>query len=85
MVVTYTMCREYVNRLSVKLGKDITITIYPGVHIIILMLHRRNECSKLNLPGRHSRINCRFVEEAEYDNLVVLEKDKDNKELDNFI
>ena len=70
-------CEEYVNRLR-KVGKDITITVYPGVH------HNFDAKGDANAPRSipgDSRINCRFVEEAKY-NLVVLEKDKDNKELE---
>ena len=70
-------CEKYVNRLR-KAGKDITITIYPGAH------HNFDAKGDANAPSSipgDSRINCRFVEKAEY-NLVVLEKDKDNKELE---
>ena len=70
-------CEKYVNRLR-KVGKDITITIYPDAH------HNFDAKGDANAPRSipgDSRINCRFVEKAEY-NLVVLEKDKDNKELE---
>jgi dienelactone hydrolase len=70
-------CEKYVNRLR-KTGKDITITIYPGAH------HNFDAKGDANAPSSipgDSRINCRFVEKGEY-NLVVLEKDKDNKELE---
>ena len=70
-------CEKYVNRLH-KRGKDITITIYPGAH------HNFDAKGDANAPSSipgDSRINCRFVEKEEY-NLVVLEKDKDNKELE---
>ncbi len=70
-------CEKYVNQLR-KAGKDITITIYPGAH------HNFDAKGDANAPSSipgDSRINCRFVEKAEY-NLVVLEKDKDNKELE---
>ena len=70
-------CEEYVNRLR-KAGKDITITIYPGAH------HNFDAKGDANAPSSipgDSRINCQFVEVSEY-NLVVLEKDKNNKELE---
>ncbi len=70
-------CEKYVNRLH-KRGKDITITIYPGAH------HNFDAKGDANAPSSipgDSRINCRFVEKEKY-NLVVLEKDKDNKELE---
>jgi dienelactone hydrolase len=73
-------CEKYVNRLR-KAGKNITITIYPGAH------HNFDAKGEANAPSSipgDSRINCRFVEETEYENLVVLEKDKDNKELENL-
>ncbi len=71
-------CKDYVDRLS-ETGKDITITIYPGSHHNFD--HTGDANAPSSLPSKNSRINCRFVEEAEY-NLVVLEKDKDNKELE---
>ena len=74
-------CTEYVNRLR-KTGKDITITIYPGVHHSFD--HRGDATAPTSIPIKSSRINCQFVEETEYDNLVVLEKDKNNSELENL-
>ena len=70
-------CEKYVNRLR-KAGKDITITIYPGAHHNFDA--KGDATAPSSIPG-DSRINCRFVEKEEY-NLVVLEKDKDNKELE---
>jgi dienelactone hydrolase len=74
-------CTEYVNRLR-KTGKDITITIYPGAHHSFD--HRGDATAPTSIPIKSSRINCQFVEETEYDNLVVLEKDKNNSELENL-
>jgi hypothetical protein len=70
-------CEKYVNQLR-KAGKNITITIYPDAH------HNFDAKGDANAPSSipgDSRINCRFVEKAEY-NLVVLEKDENNKELE---
>ena len=74
-------CKEYVDRLS-EIGKDITITIYPGAHHSFD--HRGDATAPTSIPIKSSRINCQFVEETEYDNLVVLEKDKNNSELENL-
>ena len=74
-------CKEYVNRLREK-GKDITITIYPGAHHNFD--HKGDATAPTSLPSKNSRINCQFVEETEYDNLVVLDKDKNNSKLENL-
>ena len=74
-------CKDYVDRLS-ETGKDITITIYPGSHHNFD--HTGDANAPSSLPSKNSRINCRFVEETEYDNLVVLAKDKNNNELENL-
>ena len=74
-------CKDYVDRLS-EIGKDITITIYPGSHHNFD--HTGDANAPSSLPSKNSRINCRFVEETEYDNLVVLAKDKNNNELENL-
>ena len=71
-------CEDYVNRLR-KIGKDVTITIYPKAHHNFD--HKGDSSATKSIPSKDSRINCRFVEEAEYDNLVALEKDNKNTEL----
>ena len=73
-----TPCEKYVNRLY-KAGKDITITIYPGAHHNFDA--KGDSGAPSSIPSKSSRINCRFVEKKEY-NLVVLEKDKENGELE---
>ena len=71
-------CQEYVNRLR-KAGKDATITIYPGTHHGFD--HKPDANAPRSLKSTTNRSNCRFVEKSEY-NLVVLEKDKNNSELE---
>ena len=71
-------CQEYVNRLR-KAGKDATITIYPGTHHGFD--HKPDANAPRSLKSTTNRSKCRFVEAPEY-NLVVLEKDKNNSELE---
>ena len=71
-------CQEYVDRLR-KAGKDATITIYPGAHHNFD--HKPDASAPRSLKSTTNRSKCRFVEKSEY-NLVVLEKDKNNNELE---
>ena len=71
-------CQEYVNRLR-KAGKDATITIYPGAHHNFD--HKPDANAPRSMKSTTVRSKCRFVEAPEY-NLVVLEKDKNNSELE---
>jgi len=72
-------CEEYVNRLR-KAGKDVTITIYPGVHH---GFDRKPDSRSSGKPRLSSDTPewCRFVEDVDSDHLVFSIKDKDNKEL----
>jgi len=76
-----TLCQKYVNRLN-KLGKDVSITIYPGSHHNFD--HRGDAGAPSSLPTNNSRIKCQFNEERKYGSLIALEKDKNNSELENL-
>ena len=71
-------CQEYVNRLR-KAGKDAAITIYAGAHHNFD--HKPDANAPRSMKSITNRSKCQFVEAAEY-NLVVLEKDKNNSELE---
>jgi len=71
-------CQEYVDRLR-KAGKDATITIYPEAHHNFD--HKPDASAPRSMKSTTNRSKCQFVEKSEY-NLVVLEKDKNNSELE---